>query len=298
MKAIWTSLRRTPYQSLASFLILFFTLFLSLFLFTTISFFYGILPYVESKVQVIAYFQNKSSEKDIFKIRDSLKASGKTISIKYVSKQDAFNIYKQFNKNDPLLIEMVSADILPASLEIYAKQPSYLPELAEYLKKQPGVQDVLFEKSLLDKLLSITDTLRKVSLFIFILFMVISFLVLMTMTAFKIALKKDEIELLRLLGGSTFYIRKPFLLEGLFLGITSGIGASSLFYLLYLYFIPFLTAYLQGLPQLTFMNMNNINLYVWPPSPSFILLSFGITILFGAIIALLGNYLATSKYIK
>lgn len=298
MRSILTSIRRTPYQSLASFLILFFTLFLSLFLFTIISFFYGILPYVESKVQVIAYFDNKASEKDILKVKDSIKSSGKALSIKYISKQDAFKIYKQFNKNDPLLIEMVSADILPASLEIYANRPSELPEIADYLKKQPGVQDVLFEKSLLDKLLTITDTVRKIALFVFGLFIIISFLVLMTMTAFKIALKKDEIELLRLLGASTWYVRKPFLMEGVVFGVTSAVSAFTTFYLIYLYASSFLTAYFKGLPQLSFLGLSSASLYVWPPSLGFILLSFIITVFFGVIIALLGNYLATSKYIK
>ena len=66
---------------------------------------------------------------------------------------------------------------------------------------------------------------------IFAFLMFTSIVVLVTTTAFKIALKKDEIELLGLLGASKFYIRKPFLEEGIFFGLVSGTLAFATFYL-------------------------------------------------------------------
>jgi len=59
MKEIFTSLRRTPYQSLAGFLVLFFTLFLSLVLLISLSFVNGFLSYIETRPQVTVYFQPK-----------------------------------------------------------------------------------------------------------------------------------------------------------------------------------------------------------------------------------------------
>ncbi len=298
MKEIWTSIRRTPYQSLASFLILFFTLFLSLFFFNLTSFFNGILSYVETRPQVTVYFQNQTSQNDIFKIRDTLMSSGKVQSIKYVSKQDALKIYRELNKNNPLLLEMVTADILPASLEVYAKQPEFLTDVAAYLNKQSGVDEVVFQKDIVNKLISLTSTMRRLSLFIMVFLLIIAFIVLMTTTAFKIALKKDEIELLRLLGASTGYIRKPFLVEGMFFGLTSGTLAFILFYLIFLYFYPFLTSYLAGIPSLSFYNLGSFNLYVWPPSAFFILITYLVVVTFGMFIGLIGNYFSTSKYIE
>ena len=104
MKEIWTSIRRTPYQSFSAFLILFFTLFLTLILFVSLTFLYGTLNYLETKPQVTVYFQNKTPENNIFKVRDELMSSGKVLNIKYISKNDAFNIYKQLNKDNPLLL--------------------------------------------------------------------------------------------------------------------------------------------------------------------------------------------------
>lgn len=298
MMEVFKSIKRTPYQSFASFLILFFTLSMSLFFFNLIAFFYGMLSYVEAKPQVTVYFQTQVTEDEIFKIRDEISQGGKASEIKYVSKTDALSIYKELHKNNPLLLEMVSADILPASLEIFAKRPEYLSDIAEYLKKQKGVDEVQFQKNIVEQLLKLTNILRKVSMFLFIFLLLISFIVLMTTTAFKIALKKQEIELLNLLGASNFYIRKPFLMDGIFFGFSAGTLSFAVYYLTFLYFKPFLESYLAGIPHLSFYNLSSLGLYVWPPSLNFIGLTYLIIIASGMMIGFIGNLLATSKFIK
>lgn len=298
MNEIIKSIKRTPYQSLASFLILFFTLFLSLFFFNLSSFFNGVLSYVETKPEVTVYFDTKTKEADIFKIRDTLLKSGQTASVNYTSQTEALQIYRNLNKDNPLLLEMVSADILPASLGVFAKQPAYLTQIAQYLKTQPGVDEVEFQKNIVDKLLVVTSVLKRISMFVFAFLLLITFVVLMTTTAFKIALKKDEIELMQLLGAPDGYIQKPFLQEGVFFGFAAGSVAFLLYYGIFFYLQPFLHSYLSGIPKLPFYAFGSYNLYVWPPTITFVIFSYIVTILFGMIIGFFGNLLSTSKYIK
>ncbi len=297
MKEILTSIRRTPYQSLSAFLVLFFSLFLTGALFVALSFLYGILGYIETRPQVTVYFQTKTPESDIFKIRDELNQSGKTLSIKYISKEEAFQIYKDLNKDNPLLLEMVSADILPPSLEIFAKKPVFLPEIAEFLKKQSGVDEVQFQKDIVDRLLALTSVLRKITLVFFSFLILMSIAVLTTTTMFKIALKKDEIELLRLLGATNFYIRKPFLFESVFLGFVASVSSFLILLGLLLYLNPFLGSYLRGISTLS-LNLNLYQLTVWPLNPSFLGITFALSSLFGMGIAAIASLLATQKYLK
>src|SRR3989344_2203691 len=297
MNEIFTSIRRTPHQSLAAFLILFFTLFLSTLMLLSLSFLYGLLGYVETKPQVTVYFQTNTHEGEIFKIRDKLMNSGKVMSIKYVSKEDAFKIYKQLNKDNPLLLEMVSADILPASLEIFAKKPVFLPELADFLKKEAGVDEVNFQKDILDRLLTLTDILRKTTIIFFSFLMFLAILVLTTTTLFKIALKKDEIELLRLLGASNFYIKKPFLLEAILFGLTASVGSFVIILSILLYLKPFFESYLKDISQLT-LSIFVYKLTVWPLNLTFLSLAFSLSLLFGVGIAIFATLLATQKYLK
>ncbi|PIQ72949.1 hypothetical protein COY13_02325 [Candidatus Roizmanbacteria bacterium CG_4_10_14_0_2_um_filter_36_35] len=297
MKEIFTSLRRTPYQSLAGFLVLFFTLFLSLVLLISLSFVNGFLSYIETRPQVTVYFQPKTPENNIFKVRDELSASGKTLSIKYINQNQAFEIYKNLNKDNPLLLEMVSADILPPSLEIYAKKPIYLPEIAEYLKKQGDVDEVQYQKDIVDKLLNLTNVLRRSSLIFFIYLIFMSIIVLTTSTLFKIALKSKEIEILRLLGASNNYIRKPYLIEGLFFGCAASLISFVIVIGTFFYFNPFLKSYLAGVHSLT-LDLYVTKLTVWPMNTVFFAVMFSLSLIFGCIIAVVSSFLATQKYLK
>jgi len=276
MRDFLISIKRTPFQSSASFLVLFFSLFLTFFLLFSLAFFEGILAYLETRPQIIAYFQPKTNENEIFKIRDELVSSGKVLSIKYTNQKEAFENYKKMNQDNPLLLEMVSADILPPSLEIYAKKPIFLPKIAEYLKKQASVDEVQFQKDILDRLLTLTSILRKISLTFFIYLFLMTTTVLITITHFKIALKKEEIEILNLLGASHSYIRRPFLKEAFFMAIFASIFAFSIILAILFYLQPFLNSYLQGISSLS-LNILNLNLLIWPINWSFLSMTFLIT---------------------
>jgi len=297
MSQIIKSIKRTPYQSLAIFLILFFTLFLSTIIFISLTFFYSFLNYVETRPQVTVYFQNKAASSQIFKLRDELNNSGKVLSMKYISKDDAYKIYKDLNKDNPLLLEMVTADILPASLEIYAKKPVFLPEIAEYLKKQSGVDEVIFQKDIVNQLVTITNVLRIASILFFGFLMFMTIVILIVITSFKIALKKEEIRLLQLLGATNNYIRSPFIKEAAFFGMTSSVISFAIIALVIVYFNPFLVGYLRGITSLG-LNLHFFQLVVWPVNLYFMLITLAVSLTFGIIISTSASYLAIEKYLK
>ncbi|MFS8159257.1 MAG: cell division protein FtsX [Candidatus Roizmanbacteria bacterium] len=298
MSEIFRSIRRTPYQTLASVIILFLTSFLMLTFFILTTFFHGVLSYAESRPLVIAYFNNKTPEQTILQIKQKVEATGQTAIINYVSQKDAYEIYKQAESDNPILLAMVTPDILPASLEVRAKEPKFLTEIAATFKREPSIETVDFQKEDVQSLLSITSILRKITAALFIILGLISIIVLMTTTAFKIALKKDEIELFQLLGATRWYVRRPYILEGIIFGFISSSCAYGITLLIY-----FLN---QSQLMLGFTKISNIELYglgryglfVWPPSGQFFILSFVFISGFGCLIGLVGNYLAASKYIK
>ncbi len=297
MNEIIKSIKRTPYQSLAIFLILFFTLFLSTIIFISLTFFYSFLNYIETRPQVTVYFQSKAASNQIFKLRDELNNSGKVLSIKYISKDEAYKIYKDLNKDNPLLLEMVTADILPASLEIYAKKPIFLPEIAEYLKKQAGVDEVIFQKDIVNQLVAITNVLRITAILFFGFLMFMTIIILIVITSFKVALKKEEIHLLQLLGATNNYIRSPFMKEAAFFGMTSSLISYAIISLAIVYFNPFLTSYLRGIPTLA-LNLHFFQLIVWPVNLYFMLTTLVLSLAFGIIISTSASYLAIEKYLK
>jgi len=297
MKDVIKNIRRTPYQSFATFFSLFLTLFLSLAIFFTLTFLYGMLGYVESRPQVTVYFKQDVKEDAILAFKQKLVDMGKVSSIKYVSKAEALNIYKELNRDNPLLLEMVTADILPASLEIYATKPEYFDDLVNEANKTTGVDEVSFQKNIIDRLLSLTSIVRKVSLAFFGYFIVTTVIILISITHFKIALKKDEIELLQLLGASRFYIKKPFLKEALFFGLLTSSIVFSIFMIIFLILRPFLSVYLSGVTNLG-IDLGFYFLTVWPITLEFAAAAFLFTAFFGIAISTVSTHLATQKYIK
>lgn len=292
-----SSLRRTPYQTAAALLVLYFTLFLIGALFVITTFLSGLLSFVETRPQVTVYFQSDLTEQEIFAIRDELEDTGKVASITYISKEEAFTIYKELTKDNPLLIEMTSASILPASLEIYATRPNYLPEIAEFLKNKQGVDEVQYQEIIVDRLLQLTNGVKSATYILFAFLIVMSTVVIVATASFKIALRKEEIEILQLLGASKFFIVKPYLAEGIFMGVLSSVLAMVTMIILFVIFGGALQNYLRGIPSFD-ISILGIPLTVWPVSYLLFLLTFAITTLFGVIIGFFANLLATRKYLS
>jgi len=111
------NIRRTPFQAIAASMVMYLT-FLALLSFIIIA--AGsqtILRFYESKPQAIAFFKDGTTDQDVSAIQNALDKDPKVTKTKFVSKEEALKIYRERNKNDPTLLELVTANILPASLE-------------------------------------------------------------------------------------------------------------------------------------------------------------------------------------
>lgn len=121
MRATKTTLkhiRRSPYQSLAAVFIMMLT-FLSITVFSFIVFgSSAVIQYFESKPQVTAFFKDEARPELESNVETQLQQTGQVAATKFVTKEQALEIYKEQNKSDPLLLELVTADVLPASLEV------------------------------------------------------------------------------------------------------------------------------------------------------------------------------------
>lgn len=279
------NIRRTPFQAIAAIMIMFLT-FLALLTFIILATGSQLaLKYFESKPQVIAFFKEGTPNQDIQTIENALHQESKVTKTKYVSKEEALQIYREKNKKDPMLLELVTANILPASLEISTQTPQDLQPIAEILKKEPVVSEVIVPEDVVATLTSVTQVIRVVGGATVIFLMLFSTLVIIMVIGFKIRLKRTEIEIMRLLGASSSFIRNPFILEGMFYGITGAVAAWILSYSLLWYFTPFLQGYLGEIKLL-------------PVNPLFMLPLLGGSLLLACLVGGLGSFAAVRRYLK
>lgn len=294
LKTTWKHIRRSPYQALAAMLTMFLTLFVSgiFFLSTAASVF--ILQYLESKPQITVFFSDKASDTDIRSVEKTIEVSGKATFIKFVSKDDALVNYRQQTKNDPLLMEMVTADVLPASLEVSASDPEKLIQLEPMLKGAPGVEEVVFQKDVVDTFISWVRAIRIVGGSLALLMAFDSVLIVMIVIAMKIALKKKEVEVLNLVGASPWYIRSPFVLEGGLYGVFGSLAAWAIIMSVVLWFRPVIFTFLKDIPQINTVLSD-------PLSPLFLAASLGYLALLslsGFVLGSLGSLVAVGRYLR
>lgn len=247
-KTTWQHIRRSPYQALAAILIMMLTLTVSG-LFVLISIASSIiLHHFEQKPQVTVFFTDAKKEADIQKLSDDLKKDSRVVGVTYISKEKALEIYKQEFQKDPLLLEMVSADILPASLEVSAQKIEYLKDLAANLRKEPDVEDVVYQQEVVDRLLAWLSIIRTVGVIVVAFLGLVSVFTIITVLSLKITLKRKEVEILQLVGASGWYIRGPFILEGGFYGFLGGLLGWVTNVGLLIYAAPFLSTLFTGVP--------------------------------------------------
>jgi len=290
----WKHIRRSPYQALAAILTMFLTLLLVgiFFLMTTASAL--TLQYFEGKPQITVFFAEKAGKIEADALKKTLEDTGKVASTKFVSKEDALVMYRDQNKKDPLLLEMVTADILPASLEISATDPKYLAELVPFIKKADGVEEVVYQKDVIDTLLSWTNAIRLIGGVLMVLLAFDAILTVVTVISMKIALKKEEIEILKLVGASPWYIRFPFIAEGGLYGVFAAPIAWIIITGVLLWIRPFLFTFLSTIPSISTV-LNN------PLGSSFLLFSLAFLVglsAIGFLLGSIGSFVATNRYLK
>lgn len=247
IKTSWKHIRRNPYQSLAAILITTITFF-------TISFFAFIMlsssiiiNHLESQLEVVAFFKEDARQTDINSLQKSLRQSGQIEQLKFVSKKQALEKYRSMHKDDPILLELVTEDILPASLEISAKNTVDLPAIAEKLSNSVIVSEVKYPQDVVSKFTQWTNAIKMIGVGMVTVLAAESVLIIISIVGFKISQKREEIEIMRLLSATNWYIRWPFILEGIFYGIIGTILGWSAAIVCLLYAPPPVKIFLESM---------------------------------------------------
>lgn len=174
------------------------------------------------QVQVTVYLENEPSPQELSGLRSKITALKGTESVSHISKEEAFKIFRLRLRGQESLLEGVKPDLLPASLEITLKRNSRDSESVESyvsrLKKIPGVGEVQYGEEWVRKL---TNFMQFTRLLVTLLggFLLISVLFIVSNTIkLTIYARRDELELLSLVGATRLFIKAPFMIEGIIQG--------------------------------------------------------------------------------
>ena len=243
----------------------------------------------EGKILVICYVQDGLATHEVENVRKNILDMKGVKSVKYVSKSDAALLFRRLFGKQKGVLEGLDLSILPASFEVHLEQQLHrgqgLEQLARKLLQLRGITDIQYAREWITKLSTIVHLLRWGQWILGgILFLAISFIVSNTIKL-TIYSRREEIEIMRLVGATSGHIQIPFLIEGLFQGASGAFLALGLLFLLYQVFL--------------FQSGPSIKAYFGPVAFSFLpWSSVGGVISVGISLGVLGSYMSLARFLK
>ncbi|MEO5627898.1 MAG: permease-like cell division protein FtsX [Candidatus Saccharimonadales bacterium] len=289
---------RNAWLSAAAIAVMVITLTIVLFSVIARATFNNTITQINNKIDVSVYLKDEITDEQKNNLIKEVKQLRTVKSVEYVSKDDALKSYKQANQDNlDLLVAISQTDNpLPASLKIKPVDPNKLDELRVFLEKSENKQLQSDQtsysgdrKEAIDKISSATSFFQKGGLIGILIFTFISMLIIFNTIRMAIFNRRDELNIMRLLGASTWFIRGPFIVETMLYGFVAAILSVLICNGLFSLSSTTFEASSLGLLDISYANKYFLDHY-W-----FILTAqIGIGIVIGAA----SSYLATRRYLK
>jgi len=263
-RSSWLSFRRNSGSSLATVFVVVMTIFAITFLFLFRGTTQFLISTLQEKVDISVYFKTEAPEEEILKAKTEISEIPEVRDVEYISRQQALERFVQRHKEDPLLMESlkeVGENPFLASLNIKAWQASQYEQVANFLENS-SFKDIVKKidyyqrKPVIERLFSITSIMNKAGIVISAILVTISFLVVFNTIRLAIYNSREEIKIQRLVGASNWFIRGPFLIQGIITGFFATTITILLFMLLCWVFSPKLETILTDFNIFSFFLSN------------------------------------------
>jgi len=245
---------------------------------------------LQDKVDVSIYFKDTSLEQDILGIKEQIAKIPEVKSVEYVSNEEA---KKRLLEKYPELTESLRETqgmLNLASLNIKAGQADQYAAIANFLEKAPFKNliqktDYYQRKLVIEKIFSVTSAINHTGVVLSLILVIIAFLVAFNQIRLAISNSKEEIFIQRLVGASNWFIRGPFLIQGVISGFFAALITLLIFIPLVYFLSPKMEVFFPGL-----------NLFSYFAGNFFLI--FLIQILIGIGVGVISSIIAIRKYLE
>lgn len=253
---------------------------------------------LRSKVDINVYFITTTTEADILSLKKKIEVLPEVLNVGYVSRDEALANFRLKHENDQITIQALDElgdNPLGAVLNIKAKQPSQYEGIANFLNEENilsadgnKIIDKInyFENRIaIDKLSRIITSAENLGLAISFALVIVSIIITFNTIRLAIYISREEISVMQLVGASKNYVRGPFVVTGVIVGLISGLITMVVFF-------P-VCYWLGGTTQNFFIGFNIFDYYL----SNFFQILF-IVVGSGVGIGALASLLAVRKYLK
>lgn len=253
----------------------------------------AVLTNLQEKIDVSVYFKLEAGEEDILVVKSQLEKLDEVENVEYVSRAEALARFKEKHQDNSYLIEglqELGENPLEASLNIKAREASQYEAISEFLE---GIYysnivdkvDYRQNKEVITKLSALIADIKIVGLSLSGILILI--VVLVTFNAIRLAIysSREEIKIMKLVGADNWFIRGPFIVEGIVYGIISSLFTLAILYPVFYFVSPKLSGFLP---------IEDFFIYFQANFWAFLILLLGVSVVLGVFSSLL----AMRKYLK
>ncbi|MEY3020588.1 MAG: hypothetical protein RLZZ272_1572 [Actinomycetota bacterium] len=176
------------------------------------------------------------------RLRDELESVPVVAEVYYESKREAYERFQELFRNQPTLVDAIEPDTLPASFRVKLTDPSQFGVVASQFASYPGVEEVVDQREVLNQFLRFTDIVRNGALVVAIIQLLAAGVLIANTIRVAAFARREQTSVMKLVGASNWYIRLPFVIEG----VIAGALGSLVSWLLLYFTVPNVTEQLRS----------------------------------------------------
>jgi cell division transport system permease protein len=213
---------RNPVMSLASTFTVTLMLLLFAFFLTTDRGLQAAVQVLESKVELALFIDDRAKVSEILALKSRIERDPAVYRVDYITKDQALQRLQEIaDRRKDFVVADLSSNPLPASLEIKLSDAREARRLGDELRAEVGkgvVYDVIDNPQVVDQLLTITRVLSIGGIAVLSMMLFVALFVIVNTIRIAVHARRDEIEIMQLVGATDAFVRWPFILEGMFVG--------------------------------------------------------------------------------
>lgn len=241
---------------------------------------------IEDQLRIVAFLKQPSSPEKNTDLLNKLEKTEHVENVEYISKEEALQTLDEQMKDTEVDVKasLNGDNPLPDSFQITVDQPENIEVIAKALEGDSIVDSVKYGQDLVENVVSFNKSAAVVGSMIIVLLVLATLFLINITIQLTVNSRRDEIQIMKLVGAKNSFIRMPFFIEGMILGAFGAVLAGLFVYWGYEHIYSYITA---NLPFLPLFNTN----YMMP-----ILVVFNLTL--GIILGALGSSFAVRKHLK
>ena len=247
---------------------------------------------VEESISITVFFDYGITEQGINLIGEQIKARPEVNTIDFISAEDAWIDYSNRTFDDPEAARAAFGDDNPladsASYTITLKDVSKQADFVQFLKELDGVRDVNSSSYTADTISAINIFVGYASIGIIVILLLVSVFLINNTITIGITVRREEIKIMKLIGATNSFVRAPFIVEGVIIGVLGSVIPVVLLYFLYDSILGYIAGKFSILKSLfEFIPLNDMFKVL---GPAILIIGIGI--------GFFGSLLTTRKHLK